>query len=183
MPSRVDLNTREQIKKQYIEGIVKEGVHYNPSMSELAQKYNTTVQTISRWSKLENWILLKHEYKKTIEKKAMTKKTSKIAETIARFDEKCLSIAEGMINEVGRKLQASQTLQKINQNSQGLPHSEIKDLSVTALNAQKLGRLALGEASEINKTSVDIEADDAFRRNMQRLLDLRESRADNYSVH
>jgi hypothetical protein len=54
---------------------------------------------------------------------------------------------------------------------------ELQAASHVAQNAQKLGKLALGEAQEISKVSADVSNPEAFHRVMEQLDELANARS------
>ena len=97
-----------------------------------------------------------------------------------KLDDNALLIAQGMLTNVGRELQRHMNEPEKQQN----PAAYLRELSHVAVNAQKLGKLALGQAQEISKVSADVSSPEAFREIMEQLDELAESRASqvNHSV-
>jgi hypothetical protein len=56
----------------------------------------------------------------------------------------------------------------------------LRELSQIAINAQKIGKLALGQAQEISKVSADISSPEAFREVMEQLDEIAEARSSRY---
>ena len=90
----------------------------------------------------------------------------KIDQSIEEYSQE---IAHAMLARVGKKLhramQAEQNTSSVDIHSS----SELRELSPVAANAQKIGKLALGEAQEISKVSADVNAPESFRTVMERL--------------
>ena len=68
-------------------------------------------------------------------------------------------------------------LEQSDPDSQLISPVELKDLSVVAANAQKIGKLALGEATDISKVSADVTNPEAFRSVMAQLDELAEAKS------
>lgn len=181
-------NTRQikdAIRAEYVEGTIGDNnVRVLPSMRELAEKYGVTANTISRWSRDDGWLQARETFQAEYARKTTVKKADRMAEQASKFDQNCLAIADGMIREVGRRLQENIEALRGNTEAQMLDTGDLKDLAIVAIHGQKLGRLALGEASEITKGTLDVDGNDNFRRTMRQLLELREQRAESHSrVH
>lgn len=183
MANRDTGKIREQIRQEYIQGIADDdGVRKYPSMRELSRNHGTTANTISRWAREGDWLNKRQEFQDQLTKKISEKKVNKLAEQASQFDKNCLTIANGMISEVGRRLQENLSAIRGDGNTVALEIYQIKDLSQIALNGQKLGKLALGEASEIHKGTIDVDGDEAFKRALQQLRAMREERAQSHTT-
>lgn len=173
---------RESIRTEYIEGIVQEdGVRRLPSMRDLASKYGVTANTISRWSRKDGWALERQKFQERLSKEITTKRIDKLADRATTFDGDCLSAANEVLQEVTRRLQEHMKAVQGDDEAKELAVYHLRELSQAALNGQKLGRLALGEASEITKGSIDVDGKTHFRQTMDRLLKLRDGRRESHS--
>ena len=168
---------RDSIRTEYIEGIVREdGVRQLPSMRDLASKYGVTANTISRWSRKEGWALERQKFQERLSKEITTKRIDKLSDRATTFDGDCLTAANEVLQEVTRRLQEHMKAVQGDDEAKELAVYHLRELSQAALNGQKLGRLALGEASEITKGSIDVDGKTHFRETMERLLSLRDGR-------
>jgi transposase len=173
---------RDIIRKQYVEGIVREnGVREKPSMRELAQKHGVTANTICRWSRKNGWAVQREKFQERLSKQINTKRVDKLADKATTFDGECLSAANEVLQEVTRRLQEHLKAIQGDEDAEELAVYHLRELSQAALNGQKLGRLALGEASEITKGSIDVDGKTHFRETMDRLLKLRDGRRESHS--
>ena len=172
---------RESIRVEYIEGIVREdGVRQLPSMRDLASKYGVTANTISRWSRKDGWAVQREKFQDRLSKKINTRRIDKLADKATTFDGECLAVANGVLQEVTRRLQEHLKAVQGDDDADQLAVYHLRELSQAALNGQKLGRLALGEASEITKGSIDVDGKTHFRETMDRLLSLRDGRSESH---
>ena len=78
---------------------------------------------------------------------------------------------------MGRKIQRSQQEQRNDPRNEGLSVSSLRDMSHTLANAQKIGKLALGEAQEISKVAADVSIPDSFEQLIQELEELADRKA------
>jgi len=56
----------------------------------------------------------------------------------------------------------------------------LRELSQVAINAQKLGKLALGQAQEISKVSADVSNPETFREVMEQLDEVANARSSSH---
>ena len=185
MAKRDTRRIKEKIKLEFIQGVIdQDNIRTYPSMRELSRKYKTTANTVSRGAKNGDWILERQRFQNQLTEKIRQKKANKMAERVATFDQNCLTIANGLIREVGRRLQSNLAVLQSDDKTEALKVYELRDLSQIALNGQKLGKLALGEASEIHKGTIDVDGDESFKRALQQLRAMREERAKSHpAVH
>ena len=84
-----------------------------------------------------------------------------------------------MLRSVARKLQKSINEEKDNPKAQLKPE-HLRELSQVAINAQKIGKLALGQVQEISKVSADISNPEAFKEVLEQLDEVAEKRSSRY---
>lgn len=171
-----------EIKQQFIEGYLDENSkRVFPFIEQLAETHNVARATLYRHSTKEDWQAQKNKFHTRIEVKTTEKKVNEFAKASSRLDESSLNIAQGLLNSVGMKLQKAMEEHRTNPNYVGLPNSELREMSNTAINAQKIGKLALGEAQEINKVTANVSTSDDFRGlldQIQQVNRVRSERAD-----
>ena len=171
-----------EIKQQFIEGYLDENSkRVFPFIEQLAETHNVARATLYRHSTKEDWQAQKNKFHTRIEVKTTEKKVNEFAKASSRLDESSLNIAQGLLNSVGMKLQKAMDEHRTNPNYVGLPNSELREMSNTAINAQKIGKLALGEAQEINKVTANVSTSDDFRGlldQIQQVNRVRSERAD-----
>ena len=171
-----------EIKQQFIEGYLDENSkRVFPFIEQLAETHNVARATLYRHSTKEDWQAQKNKFHTRIEVKTTEKKVNEFAKASSRLDESSLNIAQGLLNSVGMKLQKAMEEHRVNPNYIGLPNSELREMSNTAMNAQKIGKLALGEAQEINKVTANVSTSDDFRGlldQIQQVNRVRSERAD-----
>ena len=171
-----------EIKQQFIEGYLDENSkRVFPFIEQLAETHNVARATLYRHSTKEDWQAQKNKFHTRIEVKTTEKKVNEFAKASSRLDESSLNIAQGLLNSVGMKLQKAMEEHRTNPNYVGLPNSELREMSNTAMNAQKIGKLALGEAQEINKVTANVSTSDDFRGlldQIQQVNRVRSERAD-----
>ena len=168
------------IRDEYVHGYADEnGVRQYPTFITLAKTYNVSKATLSRRSTREDWQGQKNKVQTEIQITLDEDRITKMVADSKMLDDTAIKIAQAMLLRVGHKLQRAQTDEKV---PKGIPFVEslsIQDLlaaSNVAQNAQKLGKLALGQAQEISKVSADVSNPEAFSRVMEQLDELANAR-------
>ena len=87
---------------------------------------------------------------------------------------------EGMLQKVATRMRRGFDDEQANPQHGGLQVETIRELSQIAINAQKIGKLALGQAQEISKVSADISNPEAFREVMEQLDEIATVRSSRY---
>ena len=78
-----------------------------------------------------------------------------------------------------RKLQQAITAEQADP-EQTVEPVMLRELSQVAINAQKLGKLALGQAQEISKVSADVSNPETFREVMEQLDEVANARSSSH---
>jgi len=182
MPSRkLTDSLKMTIKDEFLHGIIDEkGERQFPTIDGLVRKHKVARATLFRYADKENWQAQKNQVQTEIEQKLHAERLNRMIEDGNRLDDTALVIAQGMLQKVGRRLQRGFADEQENPETGGLPTDEVRDLSQVALNAQKIGKLALGQAQEIQKVSADVSNPEAFREVMEQLDELAEVRSSRY---
>lgn len=179
MTQKLTDSLKQQIKLQFIEGYVDEQNRRNyPSIDELSKKHNVAIATLYRHSKKEDWQNQKNEFQTTIEDKIKKNRINDFVKASERLDESCIQISQALLNSIGRKLERQQNEFRKSDTYEGLPNSELRDMSNTVLNAQKIGKLALGEAQEISKVSANVTNDEDFQYLVDEIQEINRSRSE-----
>lgn len=158
---------RLEILKEFVEGFLDSaGVRQFPSYNDLAKRHGLHHNTIYGWSRKDDWQAQKNEFHKRLGEKKREASVKSMVDASQAFDERCLQGANNMIARILRRLQ---TAREHEQNElrggkvvEAIKPSELHQMSATLMNAQKIGKLALGEAQEIQKVTADGDIPDSF---------------------
>ena len=176
----------EKIRIQYVQGI-DEGTSERryQTLDSLATENNIARATLYRWSKKENWKSQQERFNEEYLQKLDNIRTKELIQESKKFDSNALGLAKILLNEVGMTLQMNQQNRQNGNLKDTLTPKQISQLSNSALTAQKLGKLALGESTENMKLNAEISDTDAFREAMELLDEVANQRreADDSAVH
>jgi vacuolar-type H+-ATPase catalytic subunit A/Vma1 len=166
-----------QMRKEFIEGVEKDGKRHYPSIDELVNTYNVSRATAYRRAKDEDWQRAKNQFHTKLQQEQEEMRISSLVAESKRLDSNSLQIAQAMLGRVGRALQrAAEREQQTGENA--MTPQELRELSHVTANAQKIGKLALGEAQEISKVSADVSAPESFREIIEQLDELAAARSE-----
>lgn len=174
------------MRDEFVHGVLNErGERQFPTIEHLYGKYGVARATMYRHVAEHDWQGQKNKYQTELQQRLDKERMERMVEDSRRLDESCIQIAQGLLNTVGRKLQKSIEKERADGNYAGLDPSALSHLSTVTANAQKIGKLALGEAQEISKVAADVSNPEAFRSVMEQLDQLAASRAQKFggAVH
>lgn len=164
----------EQIKSEYFEGYIEDGKKVEASLRKLSEKFGVSNATLTRRAKKQDWLTQKNVFQSQRAIKESELRAHGLAKKSTDFDDRCLTIANGLLAFVGNRIQeALQT---------GVyPVEELRSDSITTLNAQKIGRLALGEVQEIKKVESNAVQPDSLREIIRALDTITEQESQKFS--
>ena len=169
---------KQQIRDEFVHGYVDEqGVRQFPTLSALAIKHDVSQRTLYRYNESEDWQRQKNEYQTELTRRLDDERLEQLVEQGKMLDTNALQIANFMLGRVGRRLQTAAQMERDSDGLMVISARELHELSQVTANAQKVGKLALGQAQEISKVSADVSNPEAFSAVMEQLDQLAESRA------
>jgi len=193
MTNKIDEALKIKIKDQFVHGFVDEnGIRQYPTVQALSKKHDVAYASLHRRSKSEDWQTEKNrvqtEYTEAIKKERL----EKMVEYGSRLDDDAIKLALAMIGDAGRRINQDvqsrnnlndiaemsagpdrdKALEKFRLTSKILTPHDMSGISHTVSTAQKIGKLALGQAQEISKVSANVTAPDSLRQIIDQLDEL-----------
>ena len=169
---------RMEIRDEFVHGSPNgEGARAYPSIDQLYRRHDVSRPTLYRAAKREDWQKQKNQYQSELQAKQDQERLEAMLKSGKRLDDNALTIAQAMLTRIGRRLQQAMRLEQDSPGEEAMTPLELKDLSIVAANAQKIGKLALGEATDISKVSADVTNPEAFRSVMAQLDQLAEAKS------
>ena len=164
MVQKLTEHLKKKIKNEFIEGYLENGIRIFPSIEALAKRHEIARATIYRHSNpnKEDWQKLKNNYQSQLEKELEDNRLQNMVQESIKLDKTSLNIAQALLSRVGKKIARSIDLERHDPSYEGINATELRELSHVTINAQKIGKLALGEAQEISKVSANVINTDEF---------------------
>ena len=154
------------IRDEFVHGVTDEqGVRQYPTIQSLVSKHGVSSTTLYKYSNEENWQSQKNKVQTEIQTLLDEERITKMVNESKRLDDSSIQIAQA-------KLQKAFQDEQNNPNVEALSLQDLREASHVAQNAQRLGKLALGQAQEISKVSADVSNPEAFHRVMEQLDEL-----------
>ena len=167
---------KERIKREFIEGYLDdEDKREYPTLDALVKRHNVARNTLYRNAQ-------KNRFQTKLEQKVETGRMEQLADEAKRLDRNCLQIAQAMLGRVAKRMTEDAQREQQNPNHRGMTAAELRELSHVTQNAQKIGKLALGEAQEISKVAADVSAPESYINVIRELEQLARQKA-SYGKH
>tara|TARA_R110000803_G_scaffold204542_2_gene270655 strand:+ start:1126 stop:1686 length:561 start_codon:yes stop_codon:yes gene_type:complete len=178
MTQKLTENLKIAIRDEFVHGFTDaQAVRQYPTIDFLVKKHGVSRPTLYSYSSDENWQGQKNKVQTEIQTAIDDDRIKRIVSDAKRLDDTSVQIAQAMLTRVGRRLQKAFDAEDLNPEILGIDASELREMSVIAGNAQKIGKLALGQAQEISKVSADVSNPEAFHRVMEQLDELANARS------
>lgn len=175
-----------EIRNEFVHGYTdEEGVRRYPTIDGLVKRHSVARATLYKAASDDDWQTQKDRYQTELTMRQDAERMGKMVADSKRLDDSAVQLAQAMMNKVGRRLQRSMQAEQDERFQAALSNSDLHQLSSVLANAQKIGKLALGQAQEISKVSADVSNPEAFQSIMEQLDGLAESRSqsDIGSIH
>lgn len=157
----------ETIRSEFVEGYENDkGERIFPTLEHLIERHNVPKNTVYRRAKAQEWQQQKNEYHAYYMQKVNKQRAEAAAKDLEKLDSSSITIAKAGLEKVSRDLRLALRAER-DSNQPILSAKELNELLDAGLKAQKMGKLALGEAGEITK----VVADDSIPTSLARLLD------------
>lgn len=193
MVNKIDESLKLKIKDEFVHGYLDgAGVRQYPSIIALSKRHDVANVSLHRWSKKELWQDEKNKVQSELETAIARERMTSMVESNKKLDDSAITLALAMMTDAGRRIQEDianrREYEKILQiDNESLKNKEIFNFKkakqilsphdMTSLanvigNAQKIGKLALGQAQEISKVSANVTAPDSLRSVIEELDEL-----------
>ena len=176
---------KEAIRLEFVHGITDEdGVLQYPSVNALSQKYPVSVTTLYRYANKEDWQGQKNQVQTEADQAVRAQRLKEYVEHSNRLDDNALRLAQSLMSKVARKMRDDEVQLQADPDYEGMPAGVLDRLASVVSQAQKIGKLALGEAQEISKVSANVAAPQSFREIMDELdaVALAKSQGGNHTI-
>ena len=175
---------KEQIRIEFVQGIQdEEGNREYPTIETLQKKFSVAKSTLYRVCQNNAWKTERERFQRELLAKVDKDRIKNLAEENKKIDQTSIDLAKAMFATVGQGLRKN--MQDINEGKLGLSATHLHALANTALTAQKIAKLALGETTENVNLNANFHEADAFREAMELRDSVAEQRreADDSPVH
>ena len=169
---------KEDIRREFIHGFTNENsVLEYPSIDSLVRKYGVSRTTLYRYASKEDWQGQRNHVQTEIDERIRAKRLKDYIEHSNRLDDNALRLAQSLMAKVARKITEDEEMLRQNPDYEGMGAGVLDRLASVVSQAQKIGKLALGEAQEISKVSANVAVPESFREIADELDAIAESKS------
>jgi len=155
---------KEDIRREFIHGHTDEnGAFDYPSIDSLVQKYGVPRTTLYRYASKEDWQGQRNHVQTDIDERIRATRLKDYVEHSNRLDDNALRLAQSLMAKVARKITEDEQQLRNDPDYEGMAAGVLDRLASVVGQAQKIGKLALGEAQEISKVSTNVAIPESFR--------------------
>ena len=163
-----------KIRNDFVQGVDDGGDKTFVTLDELIKKYNVAQSTVYRVARSEQWKVQKEQLQQEYLQKLDRKRTSEMAEEAKKFDNNSIGLAKALYSTIAHLITKND--KDIKDGEKGLQPTQINALANAAIVAQRLAKLALGEATHNINANIN-QTNDSFRRAMELLDSVEHSRS------
>ena len=158
---------KTKMRNEFVQGVVKDEVRTYPTLDQIKSQYKVAQSTLYRIAREDSWKIQREQFQTELAEKLDAQRTKDLVSRAKRFDDQSISLATALYSTVGQVITKNNA--DIRGGREGLKPSQLNALANTVVTAQRLAKLALGEATDNINATVN-ENTDSFRRAME-LLD------------
>lgn len=126
----------DEIKKEYVEGIVIDGKLVYPSQGDLSVKYGIDPATIGRKASKDQWSVQREILVSKISERRQEKKVESISNEGSKFDLDCFNLAQDALDKAKKFLDTCTAPDDFNK------------LATAMKNIQAIGKASLGDVGK-----------------------------------
>lgn len=156
--NKLTAELKEELRNKFVQGIEDNtGGRKLFSLDQLAADYNVSLSTLYKHAQKDSWKEQQKNFQQEFLVELDAKRRKELAQESVTFDRTSLNIAKSLMGLVGKGIaqNAKQDVEIKPQNIVALSHA--------ASNAQRVAKLALGEATENMNLDADVKQSQAFR--------------------
>lgn len=150
-----------RMRDEFVRGDIVEGRRRYPTMIELSGRYGVRVGSIEKKSHGDpdgSWMVQRRKLEQVVRRRGDEAYIEQLADSRRTFDDHSLLAAHGVLKKVVAVVQRVRLFDPDGQPVRGV-HAKLRTLSAALVNAQRVGRLALGCRTESSEPAFAEAAD------------------------
>ena len=161
---------KEKIRNLYVQGVEDEqGARILYSLDSLATEHKIGKSTLYRHAKEEGWKIQQEQFQQEYLSELDENRKKELIDESKKFDITALNISKALLGLIGQSIRKAQSEDKYTPN-------QLSTLAEAAFKAQRVAKLALGEATDNMNLNAKVEDTSAFREAMELLDEVAEQR-------
>ena len=182
MAKVTDTQRQIQAQREFVEGYLDENnARVYPSVAQAGKRNGISRSAVYRLAKEQKWQEQRNRLLQEVNQKHNEQRADTLADERTLLDKRCTQLVEAALAQIAAAFTDAQKKRSVNPDYV-MPESQLEALMRALTNAQKIGKLALGEAQEIQKVAADVAIPESFRQIVQELDELAGQKA-SYGSH
>ncbi len=170
---KITSELKEKLRVSYVQGdIDPQGFRRLATIEDLADLYKLSKNTLYKLAQRENWKYQQEKFQREYDEKLDIQRMKEFLMESKKFDSACVNIAKALLARVGNVIRNSQ-----NASIKDFTPQQLDSLAGAAMKTQKFAKLALGESTDNINVNGNLQENDSFRRAMELLDSVEESRS------
>ena len=160
-------SVKAEIRDMYVRGVQSpDGTIKLPTIAELADAHDVNESTLYRHSHADNWKVEREQFQGRLTQEKDDRRRAELVEAAVEFDRTSLVMARSIMAPAGG------VMRRLGRGGDdGITPAQLSHISSAVTNAQRIGKLALGEATDNMSLNANVtDTSEAFERAME-LLD------------
>ena len=163
-----------KIRNDFVHGVDGDEKKIFPTLDELCKQYKVAKSTVYRVARTEGWKVQKEQLQAEYIKELDKKRSKDMANKSMKTDDRTLQLADAVFVTIAQTLQ--QNNNDIQNNKKGFAPNQITSIAQAIAITQRVSKLALGEATHNIDATINENTNEAFRRAMELLDEVEDSR-------
>ena len=163
-----------KLRNDFVQGVTIDNALVYPTLDQLAKKYKVAKSRLYRIARNDSWKIQKEQHIQELQDQLDKQRSKELVAKSKSFDDKSINLANALYATIGQMIQSNQL--QIQAGEKGYSPTQLNALSQSAITAQRLAKLALGEATHNIDATIN-ENNEAFRRAMELLDAVEEGRS------
>lgn len=168
---KLTLSVKEEIRNKFVQGIEDtRGGRKLYTLDELAVDHNIAKPTLYKHAQKEEWQMQQKRFQDKYLEELDQKRRKELVQEAVNFDRTSLQLAKGLMGQIAQQLRAR------TEDEDGIKSSHLQQLSSALVQAQRVGKLSLGQPTENMNVNASTQETEAFREALGLLDEFAESR-------
>lgn len=170
---KITSEIKDHLRTLYVQGdIDPQGFRRVSNIEDLALENGLSKNTLYKLAQRENWKFQQEKFQREYEEKLDSQRIKEFSVEAKKLDSACLNIAKALLARCGNVIRNTQ-----NASIKDFTPQQLDSMASAALKTQKFAKLALGESTDNINLNGNLQENDTFRRAMELLDTVENSRS------
>ena len=153
---KLDAGLSEEIRQLYVQGVDTDGVRSYPSIDQLSQEHGVSKATLFRRASDQGWKDQRSIFETQLAAELDAQRRNELVKEAGEFDKNNIRLAQALQSQIGGVVRHNIESRQTNPRLGPLSPDALTQLAQALVTVQRIGRLALGDSTEITKVDATI---------------------------